>query len=130
MNAGAGDWRTRQGRAHGAAVAALGTTLALWVWPRLAVLVPACPIHEHFGVLCPGCGGTHALLALLHGHVAEAWHLNALLVSLLPFAIGLAIECYRRAVSAGDFVWPKIPAAIAYVLLAAGCAFTILRNVA
>jgi hypothetical protein len=90
--------------------------------------MPACPLHQYFGVLCPGCGATRAFLALLHGRVAEAWHWNALFVCLVPVALWFAGECYRRAVSCDAFRWPKIPAEASYLLLAAAAFFGILRN--
>ena len=70
------------------------------------------------------------MLALLHGRVADAWHLNALLVMLLPMALTFAAACYWRAVKASEFAWPKIPAAAMYGLLAAGSLFGVLRNLA
>ena len=62
---------------------------------------PACPIHEFLGFDCPGCGATRALAALLRGHLAEALHLNPLFVLLLPAALAIAVESYRRAIRPG-----------------------------
>ena len=90
---------------------------------------PPCPIHEYFGILCPGCGGTHALASLLRGHFIDALRHNALFVLLLPFALCLAINTYLRAASAGDFRWPRVPVpAVIATLIIAAC-FTIVRNV-
>lgn len=100
----------------------------MFVWPQLAAILPACPIHERLGVVCPGCGGTRAILALLHGDVSKAFHFNPLLVMILPVAFGFAAESYRRAISARRFEWPRVPAVAVYGLIAAECMFGIVRN--
>lgn len=46
---------------------------------------PFCVFHRTTGLLCPGCGSLRALHQLLHGHILEAFRLNALFVSSLPF---------------------------------------------
>jgi hypothetical protein len=89
---------------------------------------PACPIHQHFGIECPGCGATRALAALLHGHLAEALRLNALFVLLLPAMLALPAESYRRALRPGPFRWPQPPAPALYATLAVTAIFTLARN--
>ena len=78
---------------------------------------------------CPGCGATRALAALLRWRLVEAVRLNALFVLLLPFGLGGAAECYRRAMRAGEFRWPKVPVQAVYATLAAAAVFTVVRNV-
>lgn len=49
-----------------------------------------CPIRTVFGVRCPGCGMTHALVALLRGDVRRAAQFNPFVFVLVPLvAIGL-----------------------------------------
>lgn len=36
------------------------------------------------GMRCPGCGMTHAIVALSHGQISMAFHYNALSITLLP----------------------------------------------
>lgn len=48
-----------------------------------------CPFKALTGWDCPACGGLRAVNDLGHGQVVEAWHSNALFVSLLP-VIGVA----------------------------------------
>ncbi len=70
---------------------------------------PKCPFHSITGLQCPGCGTLRGLHALSHGHVVEAFRLNALMVIALPIAaLGGLIElklisqtsllnnCYRK----------------------------------
>ena len=61
------------------------------VWgfdPQGQFFYPRCWLHQSTGLLCPGCGATRALHALLHGDLRTAWTLNPLAVALLP--VGLA----------------------------------------
>ena len=112
-----------------AATLALAATVAVCaVVVCFPALAPACPIHEHFGILCPGCGATHALTALLHGHLSEAVHLNALFVLLLPISLAGVLITYVRATRLPPFRWPQLPAPALYATLAATTAFTLARN--
>lgn len=43
-------------------------------WVRSGV--GSCFWFDHFGVLCPGCGGTRALVSLLHLDFVQAFHFN------------------------------------------------------
>jgi hypothetical protein len=97
--------------------------------PTRFAFYPACPIHEYFGILCPGCGATRALAVLLRGHLIAALQINALLVLLLPFALCLAINTYMRAAGAGEFRWPRVPVPATISTLITAACFTIVRNV-
>lgn len=66
--------------------------------PACASWLPGCPLHAMTGLNCPGCGTTRALHQLLHGHVATAFVLNPLTVSLLPLAACVAVRRGRVAV--------------------------------
>jgi hypothetical protein len=65
------------------AAAATGA-LVYFVNPSVYHVYPVCQFHELTGLNCPGCGGTRALYALLHGRFAAAFHDNALFVASLP----------------------------------------------
>lgn len=110
--------------------AALLLCAALLVYPPTRFsFYPACPIHQFLGIDCPGCGATRALAALLRGHLAEAFRLNALFVLLLPAALAGSVESFRRAIRPGVFHWPQPPAPAVYATLAIAAIFTIARNV-
>ena len=77
-----------------AAVIALAALLR-WFPPSRYAFYPPCPFHTLLGILCPGCGGTRALAALLAGRWAEAARLNLLAVALTPVvAAWAALELY------------------------------------
>jgi len=121
------------GRRRWIATAALAVGLllcaALYLWPPgHGHLYPSCPIQEYLHIDCPGCGATRALSALLHGDLVDALRLNALFVLLLPFGLGTAFDCYRRAMSAEEFRWPTIPLPPIYAGLVAAAVFTFARN--
>jgi hypothetical protein len=96
--------------------------------PAQSRFYPRCPVFAWLHLLCPGCGGTRAMAALLHGRVAEAVHWNALAVALAPFAAAFFAASYWRAVRPGEFRWPTVPEAALKILLVVGGVFTVLRN--
>ena len=60
-------------------------------------LMPRCVFHTLTGYDCPGCGFQRALHALLHGHIAQAWHYNAFAFFALPTAIFyIIVESLRK----------------------------------
>jgi hypothetical protein len=48
-----------------------------------------CPFKNIFGINCPGCGITHALISALHLHFKEAFNYNRLIVVVLPLLVYL-----------------------------------------
>ena len=118
-------------RQHAAAHATLAATLSLAVlfalhpWPTW---LPACPIHAMTGLLCPGCGATRALAALLHADLPTALRLNPLAVAALPLLLLYGLAAYRRALRASPFAWPRLPPLAIHAALAATLLFTIARN--
>ena len=88
-----------------------------------------CLFYELTGLYCPGCGSGRVAIALLHGHVPEAFSHNALLFLLgLPCGAVLAYEYLR-------FVFPglglkkiELPAWTARLSLGLIVGFWILRN--
>ena len=96
--------------------------------PGIYAIYPTCPVYAFFHIMCPGCGITRALAALLGGRIHEAFHWNPLAIVCMPFLLLFLGKCYVRAVRAQEFVFPDFPQASLTVCLVAMAAFTIVRN--
>ncbi|HEY6414294.1 MAG TPA: DUF2752 domain-containing protein [Edaphobacter sp.] len=96
--------------------------------PTRYTFYPQCPIYRSFHLLCPGCGTTRALAALLRGHLREAFHLNAFTTLMFPIAIAYAARSYSCLLRRKTIRWPQPPAATIYTMLAIAVIFTIARN--
>ena len=80
--------------------------------------LPKCLFHEWTGLYCPGCGGTRALYALLHGDLKTSLHENLLLI---PAGLTAA------ALIAFPGIVLRRPVAVAIIAVVVG--FTVLRNI-
>jgi cell shape-determining protein MreD len=109
--------------------ALLACVALIFAPPGEASFWPPCPIHQTFGIQCPGCGATRALAALMHGHLLQAMRLNALFVILLPFGLVGAVQTYRRAIGPSSFRWPHVSNAALCGAVIVSAVFTIARNV-
>jgi hypothetical protein len=89
---------------------------------------PVCPFHELLGLQCPGCGATRALASLLHGHLAEAMHFNALTTLLAPLALVYGVLCYWDFVRRRAIRPLRLPSSATYAALALAILFTVCRN--
>lgn len=112
------------------ALSALAVGLAAVVFffnPSAHNFYPVCQFHRLTGLNCPGCGGTRALYALLHGHFAAALRDNALMLGTMIFLTmrggWFALNRYCGRAN-GDF----FPAKFLWWLLLVILAFTVLRN--
>ena len=89
---------------------------------------PQCPVYHYLHLLCPGCGGTRAVAALLHGQIVEALRLNPLITLLTPVAMTyMAVHC-RRVFKNQSFSWPQPSPSAIYATLGAASLFAIVRN--
>ncbi len=95
--------------------------------PEIASFYPECPFHQWTGLLCPGCGATRAVAALLQGHVAEAMRWNSLVVLALPIALIMAGNAYSKA-TRGEDPWPSIPPTLIAAALGVSAVFAVARN--
>lgn len=56
-------------------IAAAGGTVCLLLVKNALITVRPCLFDTFLGIYCPGCGGTRAVAALLHGHFLKAlWY--------------------------------------------------------
>jgi Protein of unknown function (DUF2752) len=98
--------------------------------PARYTFYPQCPIYEVLHLQCPGCGGTRAIAAVLHGQFSEAMHLNALVTLLLPIAAVYCVPSYCRFVRRRPLGWHHPPAAVIFAAFAVTAVFTVIRNLA
>lgn len=114
--------------AHAMVAGVLFGAVVLVVWPPGRYgFYPACPVREMSGVLCPGCGGTRAVAALLRGNLGEALRQNGLVVVLLPAAVWPAGRWYLGVLRGMEAVGVPRWAVVSVGVLAG--LFGLLRNV-
>ena len=108
-------------------LAALATVILFAFDPSHYSFYPVCILHRTTGLYCPGCGSLRAVHQLLHGHLAAAFHFNALLVLSLPvlawFSIRFALRTSNHEPGSLSFRPSSLWCALAVVL-----AFGIVRN--
>jgi uncharacterized protein DUF2752 len=81
----------------GSAIALLSALAVVYKFPPAEnAFYPRCLFYEATHWLCPGCGSTRALHALLHLDVRSALHYNALFTLVAPVVfVWLGFCCYR-----------------------------------
>jgi hypothetical protein len=78
-----------------AACAVAGAALLWWEDPASSSSFLPCPVRALTGLYCTGCGAQRAIHRLLHGDIAAAFRMNALLVALAPLvALGLLQQVF------------------------------------
>jgi Protein of unknown function (DUF2752) len=115
--------------ALGVAIAASAAFAVVYAFPPQQYhFYPVCPIYRWTGWLCPGCGATQALHALLHGEVMAAFSLNPIFVVALP-VIAMAgtwqAVCVLRN---GRFAQLSIGNRHTFAMLAVMLMFGLVRN--
>ena len=51
-----------------------------------------CVIREKTGIICPGCGGTHAVMHLFHGQFLQSFTANPAVLALVLLYVGFMIH--------------------------------------
>jgi hypothetical protein len=114
----------------GIAVAAVlgGLAIVYRFPPTEYSFYPRCPIYLTTHRLCPGCGSTRALHALLHLDIQGALQYNALFTLLFPVAcLWLGFICYRT-MRYDQFPKVAFPRSVAACLIVSVLLFTVARN--
>lgn len=105
-----------------------GGALLYFFPPEQYHFYPVCPVSHYLHVLCPGCGATRAVAALVHGRFADAVRYNALVVTLLPFISAYFGAVAYRALRENRLSWPALPVPALRFALVLGGVFAVLRN--
>lgn len=80
----------------------IGLLTFLYMVIQRVGLIPEvpCVFHDVFHMYCPGCGGTRALFALLHGNLLESiWCNPAILLGallVLYYELGVLLTLWRK----------------------------------
>jgi Protein of unknown function (DUF2752) len=107
---------------------ALGAGAVLFFFnPSTHGFYPSCLFHRLTGLNCPGCGGTRAMYALLHGDWRLALKDNALFVALLA-ATAARGAWFARGTIRHRPIGQFFPTKWLWPLLAVAVVFTVLRN--
>lgn len=120
--------RRRRVLAAAGIIAAIAILAAYYTLAPESGIYPRCMFRQLTGLDCPGCGSQRALHALLHGHIAEAWSYNALLLIEIPLIATLfaAYPLRHRYPSLHRVLNSQ---AITLLILATIIGWTIIRNI-
>ncbi len=99
--------------------------------PAVEPLFPKCVLYQSTGLYCPGCGGTRAVDALLHGHVGRALASNPITTLALPLILaGFIRWIYKLTMNRPGSTWSiRLPRAAVYLVAGVLFVFMILRNI-
>lgn len=104
----------------------LGIGFGYYLWLNFTHLGIPCPFRTITGWLCPGCGITHMLIALIHLDFHTAYLENPFLLLTFPFLIGEII--YQRYLQLTKQVNPQWNQVLLWLYVIALIIFGILRN--
>lgn len=104
----------------------LGVGFGYYLWLNFTHLGIPCPFRTITGWLCPGCGITHMLIALIQLDFHTAYLENPFLLLTLPFVIGQII--YQRYLQLTKQVNPRWNQVLLWLYVIALIIFGILRN--
>lgn len=104
----------------------LGVGFGYYLWLNFTHLGIPCPFRTITGWLCPGCGITHMLIALIHLDFHTAYLENPFLLLTLPFLIVEIL--YQRYLQLTKQVNPQWNQVLLWLYVIALIIFGILRN--
>lgn len=103
----------------------LGLVTVHVIDPVSSPFAPSCAFHTVTGYHCPGCGGTRAMHALLHGQ----WRQAIAHHPLLPLVLGFGAWWLWRTIRPSTNPGKLLPAWGVWSILAALVLFWIARNI-
>lgn len=104
----------------------LGIGFGYYLWLNFTHLGIPCPFRTITGWLCPGCGITHMLIALIHLDFHTAYLENPFLLLTSPFLIVEIL--YQRYLQLTKQVNPRWNQVLLWLYVIALIIFGILRN--
>ena len=91
-------------------------------------LLPPCIFHEKTSLLCPGCGMTRSILALLQGNILICLKANILTTLLIAFCFFVYIELLAFSFGKKFLLLPRNPR-FYWIGLSLLILYCILRNI-
>ena len=63
------------------------TSIVLYLtWLRYYFEIPECPIYKTFGIYCPACGGTRAIISLANADIINSFLYNPIVIYSFAFS--------------------------------------------
>ena len=89
----------------------------------------SCALNEVFGIYCPGCGTTRALMSLLRLDIYQAFRYNAFSIIILP-AVGILyiIFIYELVFNKTVDILKKVPIKVWIILGSLFFIYGVIRN--
>jgi Protein of unknown function (DUF2752) len=103
--------------------------LTYLVPPDAGSFLPRCTLHETTGLHCPGCGGSRAVYALMHGDLLQAAAYNLYFVLALPFLLWWGGYGVWATIQGKLFGPPRMRPWLYTFIWVTLIAFSILRNI-
>jgi hypothetical protein len=108
----------------------VGACITIYFWPpEEYTYFPGCTLNRLTGLHCPGCGGTRAVSALMHGDILQAAAYNLYFVLALPFLIWYFGYGFWATIKGKWFGPPRIRPVLFTFIWVTLVAFAVLRNV-
>ncbi|MDE7206544.1 MAG: DUF2752 domain-containing protein [Lachnospiraceae bacterium] len=72
-----------------------------WLHIPVADMLPTCSFYTATGYYCPGCGGTRAVMALLHGEIIKSLYYHPFVAYILGYYVVYEISHVLEMVTRG-----------------------------
>lgn len=88
-----------------------------------------CLFHKFTGLLCPGCGITRMILAILHLDFKSAFQYNQVVFIFSPIILYFIIRLYVSWLKSENYKLSLIENIVVYIMLTILLIFGIVRNI-